>query len=222
MLLAAALISVAISDPQAPVQPPPPVASSSTTASDSKPWTVQGVRAAVAGRPVIDCNVHDRDEQGSRVAMTFRSDRSSWRSQVASDWQEGWSAGATQTWHQEFLAMTGPRGYGGPYYGSTNGERLLAVASSVAIGYAVAGLASVIERTIASPLHHKVVKVQGRPEAEEDREGPHGNPCRIGGARAAQCGRARLGSDRPPVVAVFARFTRYNQLSNHRFHEEAE
>jgi hypothetical protein len=158
MLLAAALISVAISDPQAPVQPPPPVASSSTTASDSKPWTVQGVRAAVAGRPVIDCNVHDRDEQGSPVAMTFRSDRSSWRSQVASDWQEGWSAGATQTWHQEFLAMTGPRGYGGPYYGSTNGERLLAVASSVAIGYAVAGLASVIERTIASPLHHKVVK----------------------------------------------------------------
>ena len=158
MLLAAALISIAISDPQAPVQPPPPVASSSTTARDSKPWTAQGVRAAVAGRPVIDCNVHDRDEQGSRVAMTFRSDRSSWWSHVASDWEEGWSDGGTPTWHEQFLAMTGPRGYGGPYYGSTNGERLLAVASSVAIGYAVAGVASVIERTIASPLHHKVVK----------------------------------------------------------------
>ncbi len=158
MLLAAALISVAISDPQAPVQPPPPVASSSTTASDSKPWTVQGVRAAVAGRPVIDYNVHDWDAQASCVAVTFRSDRSSWWSQEVSAWQEGWSGGATPTWHEEFLAMTGPRGYGGPYYGSTNGERLLAVASSVAIGYAVAGLASVIERTIASPLHHKVVK----------------------------------------------------------------
>jgi hypothetical protein len=158
MLLAAALISVAISDPQAPVQPPPPVASSSTTASDSKPWTVQGVRAPVAGRPVIDYNVHDQDLQGSRVAVTFRSDRSSSWSQVASGWQEGWSGGGTPTWHEQFLAMTGPRGYGGPYYGSTNGERLLAVASSVAIGYAVAGLASVIERTIASPLHHKVVK----------------------------------------------------------------
>jgi len=158
MLLAAALISVAISDPQAPVQPPPPVASSSTTASDSKPWTVQGVRAAVAGRAVIDYHVYDQDLQGSRVAVTFRSDRSSSWSQVASDWQKGWSGGGTPTWHQEFLAMTGPPGYGGPYYGSTNGERLMAVASSVAIGYAVAGLASVIERTIASPLHDKLVK----------------------------------------------------------------
>jgi hypothetical protein len=158
MLLAAALISVAISDPQAPVQPPPPVAPSSTTASDSKPWTVQGVRAAVAGRPVIDYNVHDRDAQASCVAVTLRAERSSWWGQVANDWQEGWSGAATPTWHQEYLAMTGPKGYGGPYYGSTNGERLLAVASSVAIGYAVAGLASVIERTIASPLHHKLVK----------------------------------------------------------------
>lgn len=158
MLLAAALIAVAVADPQAPVQAPPPPASSSTTASDSKPYTVRGVRAAMAGRPMIDYNVYDRDEQGCRVAMTFRSDRSSWWSHVASDWEEGWSGGGTPTWHEQFLAMTGPRGYGGPYYGSTNGERLLAVASSVAIGYAVAGLASVIERTIASPLHHKVVK----------------------------------------------------------------
>jgi hypothetical protein len=158
MLLAAALISIAVADPQAPVQPPPPVASSSTTASDSKPYTVQGVRAAMAGRPVIDYNVHDRDGEGSRVAMTFCSDRSSWWSQVASDWQDGWSGGATPTWHEQFLSMTGPRGYGGPYYGSTNGERLLAVASSVAIGYAVAGVASVLEHTIVSPIHHKVVK----------------------------------------------------------------
>jgi hypothetical protein len=158
MLLAAALISVAISDPQARVQPPPPVASSSTTVSDSKPCTVHDVRPAEAGRPVIDYNVYVRDGQGSRVAMTFRSDRSSWWSQVASDWREGWSGGATPTWHEEFLAMTGPRGYGGPYYGSTNGERLLAVASSVAIGYAVAGVASVFERAVVSPLHHKLVK----------------------------------------------------------------
>jgi hypothetical protein len=158
MLLAAALISVAVADPQAPVQAPPPVASSSTTASDSKPYTIKGVRAALAGRPVIDYNVHDRDGQGSRVAMTFRSDRSSWWSQVASDWQEGWSRGATPTWHQEFLAMTGPKGYGGPYYGSTNGERLLAVTSSAAIALAVAGVASIFERTIVSPIHDKVVK----------------------------------------------------------------
>ncbi len=158
MLLAAALIAVAVADPQAPVQAPPPVATPSSTASDSKPYTIQGVRAAMGGRRVIDCNVHDRDEQDSRVAVTFRSDRSSWWSRVASDWQEGWNAGATPTWHEEFLAMTGPRGYGGPYYGSTNGERLLAVASSVAIGYAVASVASVFERAVVSPIHHKVVK----------------------------------------------------------------
>jgi len=158
MLLAAALISVAVAAPQAPVQAPPPAASSTATASDAKPYTVQGVRAAMAGRPVIDYNVHDQDGPGCRVAITFRSDRSSWWSREVSAWQEGWSGGATPTWHQEFLAMTGPRGYGGPYYGSTNGERLLAVASSVAIGYAVAGVASVFERAVVSPLHHKLVK----------------------------------------------------------------
>jgi hypothetical protein len=158
MLLAAALISVAVAAPQAPVQAPPPAESPSMTASDSKPSTVQGVRAALAGRPVIDYNVHDRDGQGSRVAITCRPAGSSWWSQVASDWQEGWSVGATPTWHQEFLAMTGPRGYGGPYYGSTNGERLLTVASAVAIGWAAVGVASVVEHTIVSPIHHKVVK----------------------------------------------------------------
>jgi hypothetical protein len=112
----------------------------------------------VAGRRVVDCNVDDRDGQGSRGAITLRSDRSSWWGQVASDWREGWSGGATPTWHQEFLAMTGPKGYGGPYYGSTNGERLLTVASSAAVAWAVAGLASAFERAIASPTHRKVVK----------------------------------------------------------------
>jgi hypothetical protein len=158
MLLAAALISVAVADPQAPVQAPPPAASPSTTASDSKPCTIQDVRAAVAGRPVIDYNVHGRDGQGSPMAITLCSDRSSWWGRMASDWQEGWSGGATPTWHEEFLAMTGPKGYGGPYYGSTNGERLLAVTSSVAIALAVAGVASAVERTIVSPIHYKVVK----------------------------------------------------------------
>jgi len=158
MLLAAALISIAVADPQTPVQAPPPVASSTTTASDSEPWTVQGVRAAVAGRPVIDYNVHDQEGRSSRVVLTARSDRSSWWSRVAADWQEGWSGGSIPTWHEEFLAMTGPRGYGRPCYGSTNGERLLAVTSSVAIAWAAVGVASALDQAIVSPIHNKVVK----------------------------------------------------------------
>ena len=201
MLLAAVLISVALADPQAPVQAPPPVASPSSSASDSRPYTVQGVRAAMAGRVVIDYNVRDRDGQGSCVAITSRSDRSRSWSQPASGWREGWSGGAAPTWHQEFLAMTGPQGYGGLYYGATNGERLLAVAS-VSRRDRLGGRRG---RLGDSPQGGEV---QGRPEAEEDREGPRGDPCRIGGPRAGQCSRARLGPDRRPVVAVFARFTR--------------
>jgi hypothetical protein len=158
MLLAAALISVAVAEPQAPVPAPPLAASSTTTASDSRPYTIQGVRAAAAGRPVIDYNVHDRDGQGSRVAITGCSAGSNWPSQVVSAWREGWSGGATPTWHEQFLAMVGPQGYGGPYHGSTNGERLLTVSSSVAIGLALAGITSLVDHAIASPIHRKMVK----------------------------------------------------------------
>ncbi len=98
-----------------------------------------------------------RKYPGYPLAVECRSTPPDSNKSVFSVSQPRWASGSNPTWHEQFLAMTGPRGYGGPYYGSTNGERLLAVASSVAIGYAVAGLASVIERTIASPLHHKLV-----------------------------------------------------------------
>ena len=167
MLLAAALISVAVLDPQAPVQPPPPAAPSPQAASDSKPYTVSGVRAAMAGRKAIDYNEANHEEIARNAAIALRnatgaslsSRTMGWRDVLdfdSSEWQR--SGGG---WHEDFVGMVSPQrssGYGGPYYGSTNGERLLAVTSSVAIGWALAGIASLVQHAIVSPLHRQVVK----------------------------------------------------------------
>jgi hypothetical protein len=167
MVLAAALISVAVLDPQAPVKPPAPADSSPQTASDSRPYTVSGVRAAMAGRKAIDYNDANHVEIARSAAIALRnatgaslsSRTMGWSDLLdfdSSEWQR--SGGG---WHEDFVGMVGPQrssGYGGPYYGSTNGERLVAVASSVAIGWALAGIASLVQHAIVSPIHHQVVK----------------------------------------------------------------
>ena len=84
--------------------------------------------------------------------------------------------------------MTGPQGYGGLYYGATNGERLLAVASSVAIGWAAA--------VVGSAIHHKVVKDKAdrkQKKIEKVRAGIHAELAELERVNAAARASGQIG-----------------------------
>jgi hypothetical protein len=170
MLLAAALISVALVDPQAPAQAPPPAAPQTQAADSSAPQTLNGVGRPAAGsaRPVTD-NPTDAEQRGCRVAIDSRTVSPAPGSLWSAVDQPAWRA-ANPTWHEQFLAMTTPQGYGGPYDGATNGERLLAVASAVVIGWALQELGSRVQVHVsnhkADRKQKKVEKIRAEIRAE--------------------------------------------------------
>jgi hypothetical protein len=174
MLLAAALISAALVHPQvpaqAPAQAPPPAAPQTQAADNSAPQTAKGVRLAAAGVVrLIDYNAMDPEQRVNQVALDSRAVRPSPCSLWSAEYQPGWRA-ATPTWHEQFLAMTTPQHGGGPYYGATNGDRLLAAASAVVIGWALQAITSRVQIHVsnhkADRKQKKVEKVRAEIRAE--------------------------------------------------------
>jgi hypothetical protein len=151
MVLAAALISLAVlvppAEPQSAAPPPPP---QSTAPDDtSKPYTVEGVRRAAGAKtqPPIDTSAVERDPRGYRMAIATTSSPCSF---VSNSCGSPWAAPSYPTWHDQFVAMTGPQNYMVPYSAMSNGETLQAVASSFAINLAF--------QAVFSLIHHQVVK----------------------------------------------------------------
>lgn len=162
MVLAAALISLAVLSPQAAAQAAPQAASQAkpqaerqtAPADDSKPYTVDGVRrAAAAGdQPPIDAAPVVPDRRGYRIALEVGAapwdpckllDTGSWPT---------WCGGANSTWHEQFIAMTGPSAYMVPYSAMSNSQTVQAVASNFAISLAF--------QAVVSLIHHQVVRTK--------------------------------------------------------------
>lgn len=170
MVLAAALISLAVLGPQAASQAKPqvdsqaaPQAASQTKpqidsqaapADDSKPYTVGGVRRAMAGgfQPSTDYSSSTDARRGYRVAIDSRAVNPDPCSLLITACQPAWGGGANPTWHDQFIAMTGPPAYMVPYSGMSNGQTLQAVASSIAINLAL--------QAVVSLIHDQVVKTR--------------------------------------------------------------
>jgi len=161
-VLAAALISLAALAPQAPVQAAPQAASQARVPAEtqpaspdgSKPYTVDGVRRAMttAERPSTDAAPVVPDRRGYRMSVEFRAAPWDPCTLGVTGCRLEWSRGANPTWHDQFLAMTGPPAYAVPYSAMSNGETLQAVASSFAINLAI--------RAVASLIHDEVVKLR--------------------------------------------------------------
>ncbi len=165
MVLAAALISLAVlaapADPQSAAPKPSPPQS---TAPDdtSKPYTVEGVRSAydANAQPRIDLVPVAPDRQGSRLAVEWRASYDPCNL-VVTGCQPAWRGGANPTWHDQFVDMVGPQSYMVPYTGMSNGEKLQAVASSVAIGLALDAVVSLIhDQIVKSTYDRKQRKVE--------------------------------------------------------------
>ena len=161
MLLAAALISAVLVDPQAPVQAPPPATPQAQAADSSASQAASGVRRPAAGsvRSVTD-NPTDAGQRGCQVAVDSRTVSPAPGSPWSAVNQPAWGA-PNPTWHEQFLAMVTPQSYGGTYYGATNGERLLAVASAVVIGWALQELGSRVQVHVSN---HKAERKQKKVE----------------------------------------------------------
>jgi hypothetical protein len=182
MVLAAALISLAVLAPQAaPVAAPqsasqakPQTERQPAPADDSKPYTIEGVRrAAAAGyQPSIDAAPVVPDRRGYRVVIDSRAISPDPCSSLITACQPAWGGGANPTWHDQFIAMTGPPNYMVPYSGMSNVETLEAVASSAAINLALQAVFSLIHDQIVSMNHDrkqkKVEKVRTEIRAELD------------------------------------------------------
>ncbi len=163
MVLAAALISLAALAPQAPAQAAPHAASQARVQAEtqpaspdgSKPYTVDGVRRAMttAEQPSSDAAPVVPDRRGYRMSVEFRA--APW--DPCSVWVTGcrleWTHGANPTWHDQFIAMTGPPNYMVPYSAMSNGQTLQAVASNFAINLAFQGLYSLISGQISKASH---------------------------------------------------------------------
>jgi hypothetical protein len=161
MLLAAALISAAVVGSQAPAQVPPPAAPQTQAADGSAPQAANGVRRPATGsvRPVTS-NPTDAEQRGCRVAVDSRTVSPAPGSLWSAVDQPAWRA-VPPTWHEQFLAMTVPQAYGGQYYGATNGERLLAVASAFVIAW---GLQEFGSRVQVHVSNHKADRKQKKIE----------------------------------------------------------
>jgi hypothetical protein len=169
MVLAAAMISLAVLAPQAGPQPAPP--------DNGKPYSVEGVRKAAAPgpTPTIDTSSIERDERGYRMGIEYSaaiSDPCGW---IVTPFRPSWCGpvwtGVTYpTWHDQFVAMTGPDNYSVPFSPMSNGQRLQAVASNVAFGLAIGAITSLIHdqivRTSYAKKQKKVQKVRDQIELE--------------------------------------------------------
>ena len=126
MVLAAALISLAVLAPQAPsqaarqaaTQAKPQAERQTAPTDDPKPYTVEGVRRAIAAgdQPAIDNSRAEPARRGYRVAIDSRAINPDPCSLVVTACQPAWGGGANPTWHDQFMAMTGPHGLPGPLH----------------------------------------------------------------------------------------------------------
>ena len=167
MVLAAAVISLAILEPaaepraaQAEQAPAQPAASAS-----SRPYSVDGVRRAYASgvqpsTPVVRVGPAARGREIA-VASTYQPGTFQ-----PSGERPAWGAPYYPTWHEDFLAMTGPQSYSVPYTGMTNSERLVAVATSIGFGLAIQALSSWIRDEVVSASRSRQQKKVDKVRAE--------------------------------------------------------
>jgi hypothetical protein len=161
MVLAAALISLAVLGP--PTDPQSARADPRSAQTDNaSPYSVEAVRKAVASRtaatsiPGTDApsSALDRGSQnsypGRPLTVESRSTAPDVTRLVFVVSQPDWVSAANPTWHDQFLAMTGPENYEVPFSAMSNGQRLQATATN--IGFALAFQA------IASAIHDQFVK----------------------------------------------------------------
>jgi hypothetical protein len=182
MVLAAALISLAALAPQAAAQAAPqpaPQAKAQTepqqaSPDGSKPYTIEGVkRAMTAGnQPSVDYNTAAGPGRGYRVVIDSRAISPDPCSQLITACQLAWGGVANPTWHDQFLAMTGPPAYMVPYSGMNNIQTLEAVASSAAINLALQEVFSLIYNQVvhirSDAKQRKVEKVRAEIRGELD------------------------------------------------------
>jgi hypothetical protein len=182
MVLAAALISLAVLAPQVPAQAPPRAASQATpqterqpaAADDSKPYTVDGVKRAMTDgdQPAIGNSWAEPTRRGYGVAIDSRAVRPDPCSLIITACQPAYRGGANPTWHDQFIAMTGPPDYTVPYSGMSNSQTLQAVASSIVINLAIQAVVSLIHDQVvqvrANAKQRKVEEVRAEIRAELD------------------------------------------------------
>jgi hypothetical protein len=182
MVLAAALISLAVLAPQAVAQAAPqaaPLAKAQTEpqpapGDTSKPYSLDSVRrATTAGdQPSIDYNSAERTLRGYGVTIDSRAINPDPCSLLITACQPAWRGGANPTWNEQFLAMTGPPDYNMPYSGMSNLQTLEAVASSIAINFALQAVVSLIHDQIvqirADAKQKKIEKIRAGIRSELD------------------------------------------------------
>jgi hypothetical protein len=182
MVLAAALISVAVLASQAPAAPAPQTVAQATpqtvaqaaSTDGSKPYSLDSVRrSTTAGdRPSIDYNSAEQTLRGYGVAIDSRAIQPDPCTLVISACQPAWRGGAYPTWNDQFLAMTGPPNYAVPYSAMSNLQTLEAVASSIAINFALQAVVSLIHDEIvqmrADARQKKIERVRSEIRAELD------------------------------------------------------
>ena len=182
MVLAVALISLAVLAPQAQTQAAPPAASQAKPQAEgrpvptdhSKPYTVDGVRRATAAgdQPPVDYNPEEPTPRGYRVAIDSRAVNPDPCSLIVTGCQPAWRGGANPTWHDQFIAMTGPPDYTVPYSAMSNSQTIQAVASSIVINLAIQAVVSLIHDQVvqmrADAKQRKVETVRAEIRAELD------------------------------------------------------
>jgi hypothetical protein len=171
MVLAAALISLAVLAPQAPAQAAPQAASQAKQQAerqpapkdDSKPYTVEGVKRATAAgdQPVIDYTPAEPVRRGYRMAIDSRTVSPDPCTLIITGCQPAWRGGANPTWHDQFIAMTGPPAYTVPYSAMSNSQTLQAAASSIVINLAIQAVVSLIhDQVVRTKYERKQQKVE--------------------------------------------------------------
>jgi hypothetical protein len=182
MVLAPALISLAALAPQAAAQAAPQPAPQAVVQTEpqpespdsSKPYTVEGVKRAMAAgyQPSIDYNPAEGSGRGYRVVIDSRAISPDPCSQLITACQPAWGGGANPTWHDQFIAMTGPPAYTVPYSGMNNIQTLEAVASSAAINLALQEVLSLIYDQVVhlrnNAKQRKIEKVRAEIRSELD------------------------------------------------------
>jgi hypothetical protein len=170
--------------PPAELQSPPPQAAPPQSApaqsappADSKPYSVGGVRKALASdtptrsQTAIDLEKIGQNRSGYGLVLESSSVTASSCSVVFTICQQlTWQSLANPTWNDQFLAMTGPSGYDVPFSGMNTSQRLQATASSIGLAIGFQMLTQLIHDYVVDAGHvrkqKKVEKVRTEIRAE--------------------------------------------------------
>ena len=127
---------------------------------------------ATGNQPSVDYNTPAGPGRGYRVVIDSRAISPDPCSQLITACQPAWGGGANPTWHDQFIAMTGPPAYMVPYSGMTNIQTLEAVASSIAINLALQEVVSLIYNQVVhirrDAKQKKIEKVRAEIRGELD------------------------------------------------------